>query len=270
MESFGEAVVREMSECRTNPRAYAAKVEARLQHFQGSLLCINGVRIQTKEGPAAVQECVNELRIAQAVGPLHYSQGLAMAAKAHCDDQGGTGNTGHAGSDGLRSGDRMRQFGQFSRACGENISYGHKTPEEVTIGLLIDDGVESRGHRKNIMNAEFTVAGAWQGPHPKFGGICCIDYASDFTEHQGGPQRSVPQARRVVPQPETRVPQRVIPQRASAGTTDPSEEPTDWVKKETQVSTRIQGNHKTVETTTTYTMQDGSIQTTVVTQESTV
>ena len=50
------------------------------------------------------------------------------------------------------------------------------------MALLIDDGVEDRGHRKNILKTSFTHAGAAVGTHKKYKTMCCIDFASGYKE----------------------------------------------------------------------------------------
>lgn len=48
---------------------------------------------------------------------------------------------------------------------GENIRFGSNEPTEIIINLLIDDGVEARGQRKNILNKEFKYVGAALAGH---------------------------------------------------------------------------------------------------------
>ena len=64
---------------------------------------------------------------------------------------GPKGIVGHTGSDGSDPFTRMKRVGAFNMGGGENCSYGMQTGKDVVLQLLIDDGVESRGHRKNIM-----------------------------------------------------------------------------------------------------------------------
>ena len=47
----------------------------------------------------------------------------------------------------------------------ENISFGMDTELDVIFQLLIDDGVESRGHRKNMFNKDLKVVGVGIAKH---------------------------------------------------------------------------------------------------------
>ena len=46
--------------------------------------------------------------------------------------------------------------------------------------VKVDSGVRSRGHRKNIFNQGFGVAGISHGAHARFGSVCVISFAGNF------------------------------------------------------------------------------------------
>lgn len=50
--------------------------------------------------------------------------------------------------------DMMKQFGISYKSAGENIAMGQKTPQEV-----VNAWMKSKGHRDNILNANFTNLG---------------------------------------------------------------------------------------------------------------
>ena len=50
---------------------------------------------------------------------------------------------------------------------------------------MIDDGVKSRGHRKNIMNKDFKTTGiGFANKHKLYGCECVLDYAGEYTEKE--------------------------------------------------------------------------------------
>ena len=71
-----------------------------------------------------------------------------------------------------------------SQGWAENIAYGRHTAREIVLALIVDDGVRGRGHRKNIFNPTYNVAGAAYGSHARFGSVCSIDFASGCAENR--------------------------------------------------------------------------------------
>jgi uncharacterized protein YkwD len=172
---------------RANPRAYARYfIEPRLSLFIGhnyvDPLDARRAALRTKEGPAAVRETAQELSQVPGMGVLEVSRALSLAAKDHALDQSATGETGHTGSGGTLPGMRIEQYGQWENAVGEAIAYGPVSGREVVSRLLIDDGVPSRGHRRNILNPSFQLVGVAIASHPRYGWIAVIDLASDVLE----------------------------------------------------------------------------------------
>jgi uncharacterized protein YkwD len=62
---------------------------------------------------------------------------------------GPDGLMGHTGTDGSDPYARMNRYGTVLDG-GENIAYGTFTGRDTVMGLVIDDGVASRGHRDNV------------------------------------------------------------------------------------------------------------------------
>ncbi|HET9858041.1 MAG TPA: CAP domain-containing protein [Chthoniobacterales bacterium] len=162
------AVIREINLARENPGLYATfAAESRSFHMI--------------ERGRAVDEAVRFLKKARPLPPLTLSTGMSHAAADHCAEQV-EGQLGHDGNDRSSPGDRISRYGTWSATWGENISYGQKTARGIVLTLIIDDGVRSRGHRKNIFNPKFNYAGAAFGPHARYRTVCSIDFAGGYAE----------------------------------------------------------------------------------------
>ena len=143
-----------MNVARTKPHGIIPEIEKKLQHFNGRKYFEPGMKcpLITNEGPAAVHECINVLKNTQPMKPLTLNKGMSKAAQDHCDDIGPKGVCGHTGTNGSSMGSRLEKHGQWMGQIAENISFGHDEGLHAVIQLLVDDGVSSRGHRKNMLN----------------------------------------------------------------------------------------------------------------------
>ncbi|HNR86959.1 MAG TPA: CAP domain-containing protein [Spirochaetota bacterium] len=176
-------VVDELNRVRTDPAGYAAHLEGMLKFFRGRRYERPGaITLLTKEGAAAVQETIDFLKSAKPLPPFVPSPGMSRAAKDQVNDTGPKGLTGHQGTDGSSVGSRLNRYGTWRRSCGENISYGKNTAREIVIQLLVDDGVPSRGHRKNIFSPKFLRVGVGVGPHRTYRHMCVNTYAGEYVE----------------------------------------------------------------------------------------
>jgi hypothetical protein len=177
-------IVIELNQVRSNPAGYARTHLAELKkYFVGDRLELPGrVPLVTREGVAAVDECLNFLIKQKPRTVLAPKRGLTRAARDHARDQGKTGDHGHIGSDRSTLDIRLSRYGQWGGKCAENISYGSDEARMIVLSLLVDDGVKSRGHRKNILEGSFRFTGVACGPHPKLRHVCVIVFAAAYTD----------------------------------------------------------------------------------------
>ena len=91
--------------------------------------------------------------------PLHCAPELADIAQAHADDMCEKSYLSHTSKDGRTMVDRARNAGFDFMTLGENVAMGHRTPQKVHSSWM-----DSRMHRKNILNGEFSRLGVGYAP----------------------------------------------------------------------------------------------------------
>lgn len=181
-------IIAEMNLARTQPKAYAAFLEETKKFYSGNQLRYPGRASEvTVEGLSAVEEAISFLRAQNPLPPLKVFQGMSLAAKDQARDLGTSGNTGHRGSDGSTPNVRVSRYGDWLSSIGENIVYqAATTARESVMGLIVDDGIAGRGHRKNIFDSTYNVAGIALGERSNLGRLCVITFAGGFTEKLAG------------------------------------------------------------------------------------
>jgi uncharacterized protein YkwD len=91
----------------------------------------------------------------EAAQPLALEPRLTRAAQLHADDMRDSGRMSHTGSDGSGLAERIDRQGYAWGSAGENVAWGHRTPEAVMAGWLGSDG-----HCANLMHDGFADLGA--------------------------------------------------------------------------------------------------------------
>jgi uncharacterized protein YkwD len=175
-----QSLLDEINLVRTNPKQYAQILKSIRQYYNGNLYQEPGeITMVTNEGVNAVNEAINELESISSRSALSLSPGLNKAAKAHADDIGPKGLTQHNSSDGTTFGIRIKKYVETDGNIAENISFGSlKTARKIMIQLIVDDGVPSRGHRVNILNANYKYVGFGWGSHSVYKNMCVMNFAN--------------------------------------------------------------------------------------------
>lgn len=187
-------LLNEINQARAHPQVYASYLEKLKPQFSGKDYTPAGKQaLSTQEGWGAVEDAIKFMRAAKPLGPLTRSEGLTLAALALCKDQGGTGGTGHKGSDSAFIEQRLKPFGTWQGGIGENITYGDDSARERVLTWLIDDGFASRGHRMRMMSPNYKVSGLSCGSHPDWGTMCVLELAGGFVEMQAAKAAPTPQ-----------------------------------------------------------------------------
>ncbi len=101
-----------------------------------------------------ILELVNEERAVVGLDPLAIDSQLDQAANLHNDEMVQADSMSHKLPGEASLGDRVSATGYEWSGVAENIAAGHATPEEV-----VDDWLNSPGHRGNILNPEYTEIG---------------------------------------------------------------------------------------------------------------
>ena len=177
-------VVDELNRARTDPSGYARSLEQDLQYYRGNLFRRpeDESALQTREGPDALREAIGVLRSTRPMSPLRTSAGMNLGARDHVNDQAPRGLMNHRGTDGTMAWDRVSRYGEWQRKVSENMTFGPSSARDVVAGLLIDDGIRDRSHRKNVLDADIKLVGVACGPHKTYRIMCDIVHAVGFAE----------------------------------------------------------------------------------------
>ncbi|MDZ4784508.1 MAG: CAP domain-containing protein [bacterium] len=103
-----------------------------------------------------VFDLVNQEREKHGLDPLYFDNELIKVARTHSQAMAEQNFFSHYSPDGHRLSDRINAVKIGFEVVGENLfrSHGYKNPG----GLCIQDWMESRGHRDNILYAPFVRA----------------------------------------------------------------------------------------------------------------
>jgi len=158
-------VLKIMNEVRTSPQSF----------LNGRLLPY--LKAHELESNSYAKSLVSELEVAKPVSALQSSSVLEKLAKGHAIDMGQRGTIGHNSSNGTTFEKRVRAKIKLG-LIAENCDYGNAEPLDIVMSLLIDDGIASLGHRKNILNPTLHYVGIAIEKHKTYRVNCVMDFSS--------------------------------------------------------------------------------------------
>lgn len=287
-EKIEQAVGQVINSLRKYPQVLIPELEGMISCFKNKYFKVPGTNINiiTHEGADAVREAIDFLKKQKPVLELHESRGLYMAAKDHVRDIGQNGLASHEGTDGSRMCDRIEKYGEWQISIAENIGFDDSSPRDIVLNMLIDDGNNSRGHRKNIFSQDFRSFGVAVGAHKDYKHVTVINFAVSYKDNPNLelPKQSIPEEPLEVYRRKTTIPVETQKQRdvfqdsnidsisfkkdtvVSKKESDMKHRPSEFEMPEGAVSCKVKkfiktvGNKRTTKVTRTYTMKDGSIE----------
>jgi uncharacterized protein YkwD len=122
-----------------------------------------------------VAEQLNQQRLARGLPPLDWVPELAQAARRHSQDMAEHGFTGHTGSDGSDSRQRITEAGYQWAARGEIIGWGYGGDGAKMITWWMNCPI----HRPVVLSGRFTDFGVGYvyDPESEWGFYWTVDFA---------------------------------------------------------------------------------------------
>jgi uncharacterized protein YkwD len=156
MNDMEKLMMQEINFVRAYPKVYAQIVAS---HLEAESKSIFGLDFDEK---LAGEELIEELNQMKPVQILQPAECIYKAAKVHGTDCEKRGYFAHTGSDGSAPWDRItKHCPNFATGNENGAGNSDPSPRTAVISLLIDAGITSRGHRKNMLDAEWTHAACY-------------------------------------------------------------------------------------------------------------
>ncbi|MPL97411.1 hypothetical protein SDC9_43602 [bioreactor metagenome] len=122
--------------------------------YPGQVLNINQVDNSVTAYEHEVVRLVNQIRQQNGLNPLTENWQLSRVARYKSQDMVNKAYFSHTSPTYGSPSQMIKAFGLTFRIAGENIAYGYSTPQDV-----VNDWMNSSGHRANILNASYTQIG---------------------------------------------------------------------------------------------------------------
>ncbi len=185
--NIAHEIVNEVNRARTNPKGYIEDLRNARKKMNGNMMSTPLGMMQTNEGVIAIDDAIRDMERVSGLNPVQFSEGLSEAANVQLTDLKDDVNLGHTGKDGSTVFTRINRFGSVEGGWGENINFGPTDAKWIVLSLIIDDGVSTRGHRKNILSNIFNQIGIAYGDSKSGVRVSVMVFATRFTKSGSKP-----------------------------------------------------------------------------------
>ncbi len=151
---------------RTNPSSFIPKLRAYRDYMRSRTKNLSAL-------DAAITEATARLSSVKGLPAINTNGGLLLAAQDHATDITKNAVMGHTGSNTSTPVQRVKKYSPIT-LIGEVVTYGFPTADLILASFIVDQDTPDRGHRENLLNAKYTMAGVAIGAHTKYGTACVI------------------------------------------------------------------------------------------------
>ena len=173
-------IIEEVNLLRSNPAAYASKIENYIKYFDGQILKIPDINIQirTQEGDTPYKETIDFLKNEKSSNPLTPSKALCDIAKEILDKivDSETGEIEETETENI-----IDKHGSFSGKFTRAMDFGGFTSEQVVINFLVCDGDSDRTQREPLLGKGLSKIGVAFGKHNIYTTVCVLVSCTEFT-----------------------------------------------------------------------------------------
>ncbi len=147
----------EINFVRTYPKIYAKIISKYLAAESNSVFGLNNDTYN------AGIELIKELNELTPLSILQTSECVYKAAKKHGLDSQKRGFFDHQGSDGSQPWDRiLKECKEYKSGSENGAGNTSENPRAAVISLLLDDGISSRGHRRNLLDPKWKYCACYR------------------------------------------------------------------------------------------------------------
>ncbi len=161
MSSREKDMIKEINLIRSNPKGYIPIVEAYIKDQEAQMSQIISGKEYVRDEIKTAKELIKELRKTSPMSILQPNEGVYKAAKIHGIEGKKKGSLNHVGSNGSWPWDRIKKHAGFANG-GENLVGGLSDVRESVMVLLVDSGIDGRGHRKALLNPQWSYVACYE------------------------------------------------------------------------------------------------------------
>ena len=144
-------MIKEINLIRSNPKGYISIVESYIEDQKKMRDQIISGKEYIDDEIKTAKELIKELEKTPTLSILLPNEGVHKAAKLHGEEGKSKGSLDHTGKNGSWPWDRIAKHAGLNNG-GENLVGGLENVRESVMILLVDSGIEGRGHRVALLN----------------------------------------------------------------------------------------------------------------------